>query len=104
VPEQPGLLDGMPVLPLEVSGPEPPKRGVGTKYHAAKVNPMLRVYGAGPEGAKCGSCAHLRVKELAGRYFKCALRGDTNGPGTDHRVRWPACSKFEERQEEPDSG
>jgi hypothetical protein len=61
---------------------------------AKKVNPMLASYGVGPEGAKCGGCSHLFVKEWAGRYFKCDLRGNTNGPGTDHRVRWPACGRY----------
>ena len=31
---------------------------------------------------------------VAKTYFKCELRGITNGPGTDHRANWPACGKF----------
>lgn len=90
--EQPGLLTDMPVLPDGV---------LGKKKHehpkAKKFNPMLAVYGVGPVDAQCRDCMHLRVKEWAGRYFKCLLRGDTNGPGTDHRLRWPACGKYEYR-------
>lgn len=61
-----------------------------------KQNPMLRRYGAGPDGKKCKTCRHLYCKEFAGRYYKCDLRGDTNGAGTDHRVNWPACGRHEE--------
>ncbi len=62
---------------------------------AAKTNPML-VLGPGPEGARCGSCAHLfRQGGVAGTYYKCELRRVTSGPGTDHRFRWPACARYE---------
>lgn len=67
-----------------------------------KPNPgnhlMLRRHGSGPEGKRCKHCAHIYRKEFAKNYYKCDLRGDTNGPGTDHRVNWPACGKFEERK------
>lgn len=62
---------------------------------AKKQNPMVRAFGPGPEGARCRDCRHLRMKSFARTYYKCNLRVDTNGPGTDHRVRWPACAKFE---------
>jgi hypothetical protein len=62
----------------------------------SKENPCLRVFGAGPDDKQCKTCAHLFYKEEDKRYYKCELRGDTNGPGTDHRVRWPACAKYEE--------
>lgn len=58
-------------------------------------NPLLIRLGPGPEGATCGGCVHLFAKRYAGTYHKCELRGDTNGPGTDHRVRWPACGRYE---------
>ena len=61
-------------------------------------NPMVRLYGKGPAGKKCKNCKHLYLKELAGRYFKCALRIDTNGLGSDHRVNWHACKMFEEKE------
>jgi hypothetical protein len=65
---------------------------------ALKVNPMLAVVGPGPDGAICRDCIHLfRVGGVAGRYYKCDLRRVSSGPATDHRVRWPACAKFEAR-------
>jgi len=59
-------------------------------------NPMVRENGSGPEGASCRGCAHLYGKRYNRIYYKCGLRGDTNGPGTDHRVRWPACARYKE--------
>ena len=57
-------------------------------------NPCVNVYGRGPEGCICKNCSHLYVKQYSGKYFKCDLRKNTNGPGSDHRVRWPACAKY----------
>jgi len=63
----------------------------------SKVNPCVIVFGAGPDGKQCGTCAHfVRGRHHDAVYFKCRLRGLTHGPGTDHRVRWPACVKYEE--------
>lgn len=51
-----------------------------------------------PAGETCGGCTHLQTKRSGGgTYFKCALRGDTNGPATDVRKRWPACTSWKER-------
>lgn len=59
-------------------------------------NPLVVHFGPGPDGARCKTCAHFHVKQYAGTYFKCDLRGDTNGPGTDHRANWPACGRYEQ--------
>lgn len=68
-----------------------------TKSGSLKRNPLLAVYGPGPEGAKCGSCSHLfRRGGTAGRYYKCDLRRVSSSVVTDHRVRWPACGQYEE--------
>lgn len=58
-------------------------------------NPCVRVFGPGPEGRRCKHCKHLFFYQMGGRYYKCALRPVTGGPGSDHRVNWPACVKFE---------
>lgn len=55
-------------------------------------------------GETCGTCAHLRVKQFAGRYFKCALARDTNGPATDVRKKWPACERFAATQQREAQG
>ena len=65
-------------------------------------NPMVRAYGEYLKDVRlrCMDCNHLYVKRLSKNYYKCAYRGNTGGPGTDHRVRWAACAKFEVIQEE----
>lgn len=40
----------------------------------------------------CGTCTHVFRRE--GGYFKCALR-NTRGAGTDIRVSWPGCTRWE---------
>ena len=58
-------------------------------------NPCIAVYGDGPPGAKCKTCELLyRQSGTAKTYYKCELRRNTRGPGTDHRVNWPACGKY----------
>lgn len=60
-------------------------------------NPMVRAFGFGPAEKNCQTCLHLVIHQPGqNRYYKCRLRGITNGPATDHRVRWPACGKYEE--------
>ena len=64
------------------------------------VNPCVRSHGIGPEGSKCKGCAlFIRKGYCSKKYFKCALRGNTNGPGTDHRANWPACGKFQPKSQ-----
>lgn len=50
--------------------------------------------GTGPEGETCGTCGHHVVHIWSKRYHKCALVKPTRGPGTDIRVRSPACAKW----------
>ncbi|MEW6304865.1 MAG: hypothetical protein AB1705_15425 [Verrucomicrobiota bacterium] len=53
--------------------------------------------GSGPAGETCGTCAHA-VKVRGGRraYWKCAVIRHrwTHGPGTDIRLKTPACSMW----------
>lgn len=60
-----------------------------------RVNPCVGLFGKGPEGKTCRTCAHLIRKGRGKTYIKCALRRNTNGPATDHRARWMACAKYE---------
>jgi hypothetical protein len=66
-------------------------------------NPCVRLYGYGPEGAKCKDCLLLQHFQQAANWYKCLLRhgkhGGLGGPTTDHKVRWDACSKFEKEEE-----
>lgn len=54
-------------------------------------------------GKKCQTCAHLRVKQMGGRYYKCLQVPLTSGPATDVRVRWPACTLYEDK-DQPEEG
>lgn len=60
-----------------------------------KVNPLIRHFGKGPEGATCKGCKHQFFKKFSKTYSKCALRGNTGGPATDHSSRYAACGKYE---------
>jgi len=60
-----------------------------------KINPMVLWYGSVNGGQTCRDCIYLCVREFAKRYYKCRLRKCSSSPTTDHRVNWPACSKFE---------
>ena len=57
--------------------------------------------GSGPEGETCRSCAHKRNPGgTAGTYWKCKLMEAnwTGGPGSDIRMRSPACRFWEKRE------
>lgn len=55
--------------------------------------------GSGPKGETCGSCEHYtRVQVMSGRFFrKCGLMEAhwTHGPGSDIKMKSPACSLWE---------
>jgi hypothetical protein len=61
----------------------------------AAGNPLIARFGAGPTGKTCATCTHLQAKDYhARRYYKCDLRGNSNGSGTDHRKKWLACGQY----------
>lgn len=48
--------------------------------------------GSGPKGETCRTCDNATCKEHHGkRYWKCSLVVPTFGPGTDIRLKTPAC-------------
>lgn len=64
---------------------------------AERVNPCIALFGKGPDGTLCKTCAHLFYFSRSHRYYKCKLRNVTHGAKTDHLVRWPACAKYQPR-------
>lgn len=70
--------------------------GVPIDESKSDKNPMVQAFGYGPEDKRCKHCKHLFHRQFASKYYKCGLRQNTNGPGTDHRVNWSACAKFEQ--------
>lgn len=89
-----------PEQPIEKTKPLRHMTNAQILVHRSKDNPCVRVFGAGPNGKQCKTCIHLYTQgNVQGTYYKCKKRGTpTGGPGTDHRVRWPACAKYEEAQ------
>jgi hypothetical protein len=61
---------------------------------------MIRAYGR-CDTEICKTCVHLIKHTSNGHkhFIKCALSPITFGAGTDWRVRWPACGKWEARKE-----
>jgi hypothetical protein len=58
-------------------------------------NPCVARFGRRDPAEKCKHCRLFIRKHYSKTYFKCQLRGDTNGPATDHRANWAACKRFE---------
>jgi hypothetical protein len=54
--------------------------------------------GTGPTGEFCRTCKHACFHERAKRYWKCDLIKRTHGPGTDIRLKSPACRRWEQRE------
>lgn len=51
--------------------------------------------GSGPQGETCKTCRHSYAVKFAKTYHKCRLVRATSGPGTDIRLKWAACSRWE---------
>jgi hypothetical protein len=62
---------------------------------STEPNPCVRLWGPGPDGATCKTCAHLVSYQWSKRYYKCDLRRMSACAATDHRVAWRACGKYE---------
>ena len=71
---------------------------VSIKEAKKPVNPLLKIFGAGPEGERCKNCKHIFDRSFSKKYYKCNLRINTNSAKTDHRVNWQACAKFESKE------
>jgi hypothetical protein len=57
-----------------------------------KVGGYAHKPGTGPEGENCKSCTHVISWTWHDRrYYKCELVKPTHGPGTDIRLKSPAC-------------
>lgn len=86
-------LWGEPVQ-VQISESKSPRKPTQPKGYAAMP-------GTGPEGEKCQTCRHKAStgNSHARVYWKCILMRNawTGGPGTDIRMRSPACSKWEKQ-------
>jgi hypothetical protein len=57
---------------------------------AAGMHPLGHAKLAG-NSETCGTCSHVRIRQLGGRYIKCRMVPMTGGPASDVRLKWPAC-------------
>ena len=80
----------------------PPKHpwfaaGSASKLQRENVKKGLHPLGArlATNGKTCGGCVHHKRREMNKVFHKCDLN-ETHGPGTDIRVSWPACEKYED--------
>jgi hypothetical protein len=86
-------LFGDPVI-VEVSESKSPRK-------PTKPNGYAWTPGTGPAGETCGSCEHKGSTGSTARvYWKCRLMRHhwTGGPGTDIRMRSPACKHWEKEK------
>ena len=109
-PKQIGTLAGMPVfendkVPAAVAGyifelTPPPAEDTKPKN---PVKGYAATPGSGPKGETCRTCKHARQRGGGSRaYWKCDLIKPTRGPGSDIRLKSPACWRFE--KEDGDGG
>lgn len=89
-------LFGQPITEAQLPAPTLAKKKRG------QAKGYARPPGSGPAGETCKTCQHSYGVELRSgkRYWKCGLVKATGGPGTDIRLKSPACSKFEKPVEE----
>ena len=74
-----------------------PKLEAAQARLAKPIAEMRRRHQPGPDGATCGQCVFLVSTGLRNTksFYKCRRYGDSRGPATDFRKKWPACGRFE---------
>ena len=51
--------------------------------------------GTFPDIGTCGDCAHAVAHTRNRTWWKCSKFAITHGPGTDIRLKWPACNYYD---------
>jgi hypothetical protein len=54
--------------------------------------------GSGPVGEFCRTCVHAYSRHFSKTYWKCDLVKATAGPGSDIRLKSPACQFWKAKQ------
>ena len=95
------LFDAGPELELERKSADVRRRERAELAIAVGRHPLGQPLRE-PAGETCGSCVHAEGFRYRRRtYWKCpTVGGLTHGPGTDLRLKWPACNRWEPRPEE----
>lgn len=87
---------------LKTYSPMPEWFTVGStapKAHIVNVRRGLHPFGlrlTNTEGATCGNCRFHVTHSQSSAWHKCSLMNMTHGPGTDLRVKWRGCEKWDE--------
>ena len=88
------LFDPGPALPGHDDGLSPDARRTAKRRAmlAEGIHPLM----GGPVNLDhtCGDCEHHFSHTRNQTWHKCDLNA-TRGPGTDIRVSWPACTRWE---------
>lgn len=98
---EPGYLKKTRILMdwLQMSSPRPLSVSTRRKIRAENmIKEGLHPFGMKlrePRGETCKTCNHSVAKRLGNIYWKCDLMNNTGGPGTDLRLKWPACQLWE---------
>lgn len=73
------------------------------KAKAKQAKGCAAPIGSGPKGETCRTCVHSYCRTFAKSYWKCDLVKATCGTGTDIRLKWAACARWEAKpaQENP---
>jgi hypothetical protein len=74
---------------------------IRTPIETESVNPCVRLYGVGPAETTCAECRWTHSYHQSARWYKCDQRPKhKRGLSGDHKVRFPACKRYEKRKEE----
>lgn len=75
------------------------KNSKKTAWGSLKENPMLKLHGRHPEQKSCKGCIHIYSRSISKNYYKCDLWSKgTASPSDDHKLKWPACNKYQSEQ------
>lgn len=99
------VLDGMPEPIIKVRAePRSARRRLTDRQRTMLANGIhpatkLRLLES-DEPKRCKDCAHLAAHGDSTRtYYKCGLVMHSFGMATDIRLKWSACTKFEQADE-----
>lgn len=95
------MSDQLPLL--NTDDYKPTLTGWKPVYHKTRglIRPCTPALpGTGPQGETCRTCIHAaKIQYHDNAYHKCDLMKNlwTHGPGSDIKLKWEACDKWEAR-------